>query len=119
MTIYKQYVEYHALKDSLHASLRLVNTLSKIIMAIGVTYLLYLTVSCFVKEVRQPLAAMISHGLIFQGDILSASLDTQYEYWTVIIFKITAFMCAICFLLLGTFIAYYKSVVKVETMVQQ
>ena len=119
MTIYKQYVEYHALKDSLYASLRLVNTLSKIIMAIGVTYLLYLTVSCFVKEVRQPLAAMISHGLIFQGDILSASLDTQYEYWTVIIFKITAFMCAICFLLLGTFIAYYKSVVKVETMVQQ
>ena len=52
MTIYKQYVEYHALKDSLYASLRLVNTLSKIIMAIGVTYLLYLTVSCFVKEVR-------------------------------------------------------------------
>ena len=65
MTIYKQYVEYHALKDSLHASLRLINTLSKIIMVIGVTYLLYLTVSCFVKEVRQPLAAMISHGLIF------------------------------------------------------
>ena len=28
-------------------------------------------------------------------------------------------MCAICFLLLGTFIAYYKSVVKVETMIQQ
>ena len=49
MTIYKQYVEYHALKDSLHTSLRLVNTLSKIIMAIGVTYLLYLTVSCFVE----------------------------------------------------------------------
>ena len=44
-------------------------------------------------------------------------MDTEYEYWTVIIFKITAFMCAICFLLLGTFIAYYKSVVKVETMV--
>ena len=62
---------------------------------------------------------MISHALIFQGDIVSSSLETEYEYWTVIIFKITAFMCAICFLLLGTFIAYYKSVVKVETMVQQ
>ena len=117
MTIYKQYAEYHALKDSLYASLRLVNTLSKIVMAVGVTYLLYLTVSCFVKEVRQPLSAIISHWLIFQGDILSSKLDTDYEYWTVIIFKITAFMCAICFLLLGTFIAYYKSVVKVETMV--
>ena len=44
-------------------------------------------------------------------------MDTEYEYWTVIIFKITAFMYAISFLLLGTFIAYYKSVVKVETMV--
>lgn len=62
---------------------------------------------------------MISHALIFQGDIVSSSLKPEYEYWTVIIFKITAFMCAICFLLLGTFIAYYKSVVKVETMVQQ
>ena len=37
----------------------------------------------------------------------------------MIIFKITAFMCAICFLLLGTFIAYYKSVIKVDTMIQQ
>ena len=52
MTIYKQYVEYHDLKDSLYKSLRSVHNLSKIIMALGVAYLLYLTVSCFVAEVR-------------------------------------------------------------------
>ena len=48
MTIYKQYVEYHGLKDSLYESLQIVNTLSKLIMVIGVTYLLFLTVSCFI-----------------------------------------------------------------------
>lgn len=48
MTIYKQYVEYHALKSSLHDSLKSVNRLSKVIMSIGVTYLLFLTVSCFI-----------------------------------------------------------------------
>ena len=30
-------------------------------------------------------------------------------------FKITAFMLAINFLVVGTYIAYYKSVVKVDT----
>lgn len=49
---------------------------------------------------------------------MSEKLEVEYDSWTVIIFKITAFMCAICFLLLGTFIAYYKSVIKVETMMQ-
>ena len=33
-------------------------------------------------------------------------------------FKITGFMCAICFILLGTYIAYYKSVIKVDTIKQ-
>ena len=61
---------------------------------------------------------MVSHSLVFHGDIMSEKLAIHYEYWTVILFKITAFMCAISFLLLGTFIAYYKSVVKVETMIQ-
>ena len=48
MTIYKQYVEYHALKSSLYESLKSVNRLSKVIMTIGVIYLLFLTVSCFI-----------------------------------------------------------------------
>lgn len=87
-------------------------------MGIGISYLLFLTVSCFIGDIRQPLAVMLSHGFIFRGDIISPSLETKYSYWTVIIFKITAFLCAICFLLQGTFIAYYKSVVKVETMMQ-
>ena len=88
-------------------------------MTIGVAYLLYLTVSCFIGDIRRPLAVMLSHAIVFQGDIMSSSLEAEYSYWTVIIFKITAFMCAICFLLLGTFIAYYKSVVKVETMMKE
>jgi hypothetical protein len=67
MTIYKQYSEYHTLKDSLYAALKGVNRLSKVIMAIGVAYLLFLTVSCFIGEIRQPLAVMISHGLVFRG----------------------------------------------------
>ena len=33
-------------------------------------------------------------------------------------FKITAFMLAINFLVVGTYIAYYKSVVKVDTIKQ-
>ena len=100
----------------LYSSLNSVNRLSKVIMIIGITYLLFLTVSCFIGQIRSPLAVILSHGIVFRGDIISPSLETDYNYWTVIIFKITAFMCAICFLLLGTFIAYYKSVVKVEGM---
>ena len=74
MTIYKQYVEYHDLKDSLFNSLKSVNRLSKVIMAIGVAYLLYLTVSCFIGEIRQPLAVMLAHAIIFRGDIISPTL---------------------------------------------
>ena len=48
MTIYKQYVEYHELKNSLFQTLKTVNRLSKVIMTIGVFYLLFLTVSCFI-----------------------------------------------------------------------
>lgn len=48
MTIYKQYVEYHDLKRSLFDSLKSINRLSKVVMSIGVAYLLFLTVSCFI-----------------------------------------------------------------------
>ena len=76
MTIYKQYVEYHALKKSLYDSLKTVNRLSKVVMGIGVTYLLFLTVSCFIGSIRSPLAVIIAHGLVFQGDIISPKLET-------------------------------------------
>ena len=74
MTIYKQYMEYHQLKSSLYDSLNGVNRLSKVVMVIGVAYLLFLTVSCFIGQIRQPLAVMLSHGLVFRGDIISPSL---------------------------------------------
>ena len=58
---------------------------------------------------------MISHAIIFGSD-LKDIVEEDYVGWTIVIFKITGFMCAIIFIVLGCYIAYYRSVVKVDAI---
>ena len=51
MTIHKQYTEYNEIKDLMYARLKSVNTMSSVLMIIGVVYMIYLTVSIFLDEI--------------------------------------------------------------------
>jgi hypothetical protein len=114
MTIHKQYAEYHALKNEVFAKLAGVNRLSKLHMVIGVLYLVYLTASLFLPSIQSPLAVMVAQAIMFSGD----EVEKTELQWTMTIFKITGFLCAGSFIIMGTYIAYHKSVVKVDAVIQ-
>lgn len=84
-------------------------------MIIGMSYVIFLTVSLFLKPIEEPVAVIVAELIVFQGDIGDELIENT-KSWTIIIYKITAFMSAICFLLLASYIAYYKSVVKVDAL---
>lgn len=117
MTIHKQYAEYHDLKDDMYTQLRSVNKYSTLLILIGVLYLVYLTISIFVENIREPLPLVLSHLIYFRG-YSSDDVTHVNTAWMTAAFKFTGFLCAICFLMLGTYISYYKSVVKVDAMIQ-
>ncbi len=79
--------------------------------------MMFLTISLFFDSSTfiEPVTCMISHAIIFGSD-LNNIVQEDYKGWTIVIFKITGFMCAIIFLVLGCYIAYYRSVVKVDTI---
>lgn len=64
------------------------------------------------------MATLLSELMIFGSLDRDEDGDVHFEIWTEVIFKISGFAIAIIYLLLGTYIIYYKSVVKVETMNQ-
>jgi len=74
---------------------------------------MYLTISLFLEDLSQPLACLISQSIVFGGGQVGPSLDAD---WTQVIFKVTGFLIGFCFIVLGTYIAYYKTVIKVDTM---
>ena len=115
MTIHKQYVEYNDIKDTMAARLKSVNNMSTVHMIIGVVYMIYLVVSIFLESIQEPVAVLLGHKFIFGKDLGDKVVEGD-QGWEIYIFKITAFMLAINFLVVGTYIAYYKSVVKVDTM---
>lgn len=112
MTIHKQYVEYHALKDSVYAQVSSLNRYSTVLITIGIVYMIYLTVSIFIQQIREPLPLVISHAILFD------SVEHDNVGWMTAAFKFSGFMSAICFLIFGTYISYYKNVVKVDAMIQ-
>ena len=59
---------------------------------------------------------VLSEALVFGGDLNGAELVENYENWTIIVYKISGFMSAICFILIASYIAYYKSLVKVDAL---
>jgi len=83
-----------------------------ILNLIGVIYLVYLTISLFIEALAEPLSCVISHAMFN----LVEPNEGSYALWTIVLFKITGFMTALCFVVLGTNIAYYKTVIKVDTM---
>ena len=124
MTIHKQYNEYHELKEKLYAQIGSVNCFASFHIILGVVYMMFLTVSIFADTIKEPVAVLVAHSIVFGNSLGKSTMDDPSgkaalegtDVWTVYIFKITGFMCAINFILLGTYIAYYKSVVKVDTM---
>ena len=115
MTIHKQYYEYHELKNLMYAQLRFVNLMGVVLMCIGMAYMIYLTISLFVDHIVEPIAVIISEVLVYGSD-MEGSYVEQYDGWTIVIFKITGFTTAIVFILIASYIIYYKSVVKVDAM---
>ena len=59
---------------------------------------------------------VISEALVFGNDLNGADLVKDYENWTIIVYKISGFMSAVCFILIASYIAYYKSLVKVDAL---
>ena len=59
---------------------------------------------------------VISEALVFGSDLNGADLVENYENWTIIVYKISGFMSAVCFILIASYIAYYKSLVKVDAL---
>lgn len=100
----------------MHAQLKSVNSYSTFLIVIGVVYLIYLTISIFIDNIKEPLPLLIAHGIEFSS--YDGPESTTDKTWVTAAFKFTGFMSAICFLMLGTYISYYKSVVKVDAMVQ-
>jgi len=47
MTIYKQYYEYNAIKETMYSQIKNVNRFANVHMVCGVIYLLFLILSCF------------------------------------------------------------------------
>ena len=81
-------------------------------MLIGVVYMIYLVVSLFLDAIEEPIAVQLAHAFVGLKD----NDVEQNIIWMVYIFKVSGFIIAIDFLTLGTYIAYYKSIVKVDTM---
>ena len=115
MTIHKQYYEYHELKDLMYAQLRFVNNMGLVVMILGMAYVIYLTISLFVDSIVAPIPVIITEAMIYGSD-MDDLYKSDYESWTIIIYKVTGFTSAICFVLMASYIIYYKSVVKVEAM---
>jgi len=83
---------------------------------VGICSLIYLIVSLFIGKKSVPVSCFLAHVIVFKGDY--SSIDTSYESWTVILAKLFGFVATICFIFLGTYIVYYKALVKVDTLKQ-
>lgn len=115
MTIHKQYYEYHELKDLMYAQLRFVNNMGLAVMILGMAYVIYLTISLFVDSIVAPIPVIITEAMIYGSD-MNELYKSDNESWTIIIYKVTGFTSAICFVIMASYIIYYKSVVKVDAM---
>ena len=99
MTIHKQYHEYNEIKDEMYSRITKINRMSTAILCIGVVYLIYLTVSIFLPAIRAPLSVIISQAIV-HGTVYADRVNE----WSTILFKVTGFLVAILYIVLGTYI---------------
>ena len=97
----------------------MVNRWSLLLNLIGIFTLIFLIVSLFLDVDNQsaPLALFIGQKSIFRGDYSTAKLNYKAD-WAVIMAKLLGFMVTINYMVLGTYIVYYKALIKVDTMKQ-
>ena len=62
------------------------------------------------------MSCLIAQAIVFTDEF--EEVDPQYNLWIMILAKLLGFMTTICFMVLGTYIVYYKALVKVDTMRQ-
>lgn len=95
--------------------MRLINHWSIVLNVVGIISLIYIVVSLFMSEQSSaPLSCFIGHHIVFKDRY--ADVEADYASWSVILAKLFGFMGIICFLVLGTYIVYYKALVKVDTV---
>jgi|Transcript_17600 hypothetical protein len=92
----------------------MVNRWSIVLNVTGVLSLIYLIVSLFVDKQAIPLSSLIGHAITFTGAY--SDVKSDYKDWAIVITKLLGFMATICFMVLGTYIVYYKALVKVDTI---
>ena len=114
LTIHKQYLEYHELKSLMEHRLKLVNRWALLLNFLGVASLIYIIVTLFVDANIVPLSCILSHIIVWRGSDLNIS--AVYEPWTYVLAKLFGFMASIIMLVLGTYIIYYKAMVRVDSM---
>ena len=100
----------------MHHKLKMVNRWSLLLNFIGIVSLIYMITTLFIKDREVPVSCLIGHAIVFRGAYADVSPD--YITWTIILAKLFGFMTTICFMVLGTYIVYYKAVIKVETMMK-
>ena len=69
MTIHKQFNEYHELKETLFSQISSVNCFASFHIILGVVYMMFLTVSIFADTIKEPVAVLISHAIIFGNSL--------------------------------------------------
>ena len=104
------------MKNLMYSNLESLNCLANVLIVIGFIYIMYLIISIFVNSIVEPVACILSQVIIFTGAVRNDKVSVDISTWAAAIYKLSGFVIAATFLSLGTYIIYYKTVVKVETM---
>ena len=62
------------------------------------------------------MSCLIAQAIVFKDEF--KEVDPQYSLWIMILAKLLGFTTTICFMTLGTYIVYYKAMIKVDTIVK-
>ena len=81
---------------------------------LGILSLIYLIIVLFIGDQAQPMSCLIAQAIVYSGEF--SEVDPQYNIWIMILAKLLGFLTTICFMILGTYIVYYKAIVKVDTV---
>ena len=115
MTIHKQYLEYNELKALMYHRIKLVNQWAFLLNLIAIITLIYIVITLFLDMTVAPLSCVLSHFIVWHG---TDPGDPVYEAWTYVIAKLLGFIDTIVMMVLGTYIIYYKTIIKVDTVRQ-
>lgn len=112
MTIYKQYLQYNELKAQVLLDVGKVNRCSILLSLFGVICFSVLLVFFFSGFHNVPISCKIGFKIAYN---IPASAIV-YPTLIAVIAELLGFVCTSCYMILGGYIMYYKSLVKVDSM---